>query len=193
EVRKKNRLKHIPIPMCPRPLHANVSILVSDFALHKLEKGHYVELYYWTNIGLADARLHYRTTNNEGMVPNTAADSTTTWMPASATRPSATVIPDHSLSTLDFAQAIPCLVASLTERGWDDNRVWMLTVFWGKLMLHQYWCSDDLLDQRALSMYQEEQHHTWHQAIPLLGGAWDISIIDDVEITCILDHIYRKD
>ncbi|KAG2153400.1 hypothetical protein DEU56DRAFT_717287, partial [Suillus clintonianus] len=165
EEKKKNRLKHIPIPMRPRPSRANENLLVSDFALRKLEKGHYVEIYYWTNKGLADARLQFRATDDEGMVPTTASDGTTTWMPASTTRPSATVIPDHNLSALDFAQAIPHLVASLTERGWDNERVHMLAAFWGALMLHRYWCSDDPLDQRALLLYQEEQRRAWHQAI----------------------------
>jgi hypothetical protein len=42
-------------------------------------------------------------------------------------------------------------------------------------------------------MYQEEQCRAWHQAIPLPDGAWDISILDDVEISRTLDHLYRED
>ncbi|KAG1816560.1 hypothetical protein EV424DRAFT_1324916 [Suillus variegatus] len=193
EEQKKNRLKHIPIPKRPRPSRANENILISDFALRKLEKGHYVEIYYWTNKGIADARLVYRATNDEGMVPNKTADGATTWIPASATRPSTTVVPDCNLEALDFAQAIPRLVASLTERGWGHDRVHMLAGFWGALMLHRYWSSDDPLDRRALLMYQEEQRRAWHQAIPLPGGAWDISIIDDAEISRTLDRLYRED
>ncbi|KAG1720822.1 uncharacterized protein EDB91DRAFT_1279772 [Suillus paluster] len=169
------------------------NILVSDFALCKLEKGHHVEIYYWTNKGLSDARLHYRTTDDEGMVPTTGPDGATTWMPANAMRPSTAVIPDHSLSPLEFAQAIPQLVVSLTERGWDEERVHMLAAFWGTLMLHRYWSSDSPLDQRALLMYQEEQRQAWHQAIPMAGGAWDISILDETEINRTLDRIYRED
>ncbi|KAG1722380.1 uncharacterized protein EDB91DRAFT_1273814 [Suillus paluster] len=107
EEKKRNCLKHIPIPKRPRPSRAHENILVSDFALCKLEKGHHVEIYYWTNKGLSDARLHYRTTDDEGMVPTTGPDGATAWMPANATRPSTAVIPDHSLSPLEFAQAIP--------------------------------------------------------------------------------------
>ncbi|KAG1872650.1 hypothetical protein C8R48DRAFT_670146 [Suillus tomentosus] len=126
EEKKKNRLKHIPIPKRPHPSHANENILVSDFALRKLEKGHYVEIYYWTNKGIADAHLVYHATNDEGMVPNKTADGATMWIPASATRPSTTVVPDCNLEALDFAQAIPRLVTSLTERGWGHDRVHML-------------------------------------------------------------------
>ncbi|KAG1745374.1 uncharacterized protein EDB91DRAFT_1049826, partial [Suillus paluster] len=193
EEKKRNRLKHIPIPKRPRPSRANENILVSDFALCKLEKGHHVEIYYWTNKGLSDACLHYCTMDNEGMVPTTGPDGATAWMPANTTRPSMAVIPDHSLSPLEFAQAIPRLVVSLMEHGWDEEWVHMLAAFWGALMLHRYWSSDDPLNQRALLMYQEEQRRAWHQAIPMAGGAWDISILDETEINRTLDRIYRED
>lgn len=55
EERKKNWIHHIAIPDRPRPNRATESVLVSDFALRKLGKAQFVELYYWTNKGLADA------------------------------------------------------------------------------------------------------------------------------------------
>lgn len=127
------------------------------------------------------------------MVPNKTVDGTTTWIPASATCPSTTVVSDCNLDSLDFTQVIPCLVTSLTECGWGHDRVHMLVGFWGALMLHCFWNLVDPLDQRALLLYQEEQRHAWRQAIPLPGGAWDISILDDAELTHMLDRIYRED
>ncbi|KAG1766348.1 hypothetical protein EV702DRAFT_928140, partial [Suillus placidus] len=123
------------------------------------------EIYYWTNKGLADARLSYRTADVDSMEPTTTADGAASWIPASTTRPSSTIIPDSSLDGMDFAQAIPRLVASLTEHGWNHERVHMLAGFWGALMLHRYWNSDDPLDWRTLLLYQEEQCWAWHQAI----------------------------
>lgn len=193
EEKKKNRLKHIPIPHRPRPSRATENILVSDFALRKLEKGHFVEIYYWTNQGLEDASFNYRAADDEGMVPTTTLDGATAWIPANATRPSSTVVPDCSLDPLDFSQAIPRFVASLTERGWNHERVHMLASFWGALMLHRFWNSKDPLDRRALLLYQEEQRRAWHQAIPLPDGAWDISILDEIELSRTLDRLYRED
>ncbi|KAG1719331.1 hypothetical protein EDB19DRAFT_1648369 [Suillus lakei] len=51
--RKKNCFKHLPIPVQPHPLINDEEAL--------LDKGHYVELYYWTNHGLNDAMINYRT------------------------------------------------------------------------------------------------------------------------------------
>ncbi|KAG1826975.1 uncharacterized protein BJ212DRAFT_1257574 [Suillus subaureus] len=61
---KKNHFKHLAIPMHPCPLANEEDVLVSDFALHKLDKGQYVELYYWTNLGLHDALTNYSGSKN---------------------------------------------------------------------------------------------------------------------------------
>ncbi|KAG2130731.1 hypothetical protein DEU56DRAFT_740482 [Suillus clintonianus] len=193
EERKKNRIHHIEIPDRPRPSRAAESVLVSDFALRKLDKAQFVELYYWTNKGLADARVNFRTADDDSMVPTAAVDGTTTWTAASAARPAAGVIPDHLLAPLDFSRAVPRFIASLEDRGWTNQRIIMLANFFGALMLHRYWTSDDVHEQRALLAYQEEQRRAWHQAIPQPNGAWNISIIDEVEMSRVFDRIYHAD
>ncbi|KAG1889764.1 uncharacterized protein F5891DRAFT_987233 [Suillus fuscotomentosus] len=193
EDRKKNRIHHIPIPSRPRPKRAAESFLVSDFALRKLDKAQFVELYYWTNKGLADARLNFLTTDDDSMVPSAAADGSTSWIAASVARPAAGVIADHLLAPLDFSRAIPRFIASLEQRGWEDSRIVMLANFFGALMLHNYWCSDNALEQRALLAYEEDQRRAWHQAIPLASGAWDISILDETEISQTFDRLYHSE
>lgn len=150
-----------------------------------------MELYYWTNGGLpADARSTYRTADDECMGPYTSPGSSTT---AGAAHQVARVIPDHSLTPIDFAQAVPRALASFQQCGWAAERIQMLAAFWQALMRHDYWNSIDLLAQRALLVYQDEQRRAWHQAIPLPDGAWDISILDDKEIKIIFETIYRED
>ncbi|KAG2118569.1 hypothetical protein BD769DRAFT_1672229 [Suillus cothurnatus] len=100
---KKNCIHHIPIPDQPRPSRAAATVLICDFMLRKLDKAQFVELYYWTNKGLADAKLDFHSVDNDGLVPTAAADGTTTWLPAGTTRPSSAVTVDHLLAPLDFA------------------------------------------------------------------------------------------
>jgi hypothetical protein len=69
----------------------------------------------------------------------------------------------------------------------------MLAQFFGALMLHDYWTSDDVFEQCALLTYQEEQRRAWHQAIPQPSGAWNISIIDKAELSCTYDCICHAD
>ncbi|KAG1799769.1 uncharacterized protein HD556DRAFT_1305306 [Suillus plorans] len=193
EDKKKNRLHHIPIPDRPRPTRASEAILVSDFALRKLDKVQFIELYYWTNKGLADARLNFHTTDDDSLVPTTAADGSTTWIAANAARPASGVIADHLLTPLDFSHAIPRFIASLQQRGWDSSRVLMLANFFGALMSHNYWTSDNAIERRALLAYQEEQRRAWHQAIPLPAGAWNIALIDEVELSRTFDRLYHAE
>ncbi|KAG1853871.1 hypothetical protein C8R48DRAFT_610485 [Suillus tomentosus] len=97
EDKKKNRFHHIAIPDRPRPKWANEEILVADFALCKVNKGQFMELYYWTNKGLADVRANFRTTDDDSMVATAGVDGSATWISASMARPAAGVIPDHLL------------------------------------------------------------------------------------------------
>ncbi|KIK34772.1 hypothetical protein CY34DRAFT_97340 [Suillus luteus UH-Slu-Lm8-n1] len=189
--KKKNRSKHLIIPVHPRPDATDDTALVSDFALRKIDKGQYVELYYWTNIGLQDAHSSYQTRDDEGMVPTTGEDGSTVWVTAEGTKPSASVIADHNLSVVDFAQAIPRMIAALEEHDWPNQHVTMLAHFWGAITLHKYWNSTDYIAQRAILIYQEEQRRAWHNAIPLAKGAWDISIIDEAALLCTFDHVFR--
>ncbi|KAG1856830.1 hypothetical protein C8R48DRAFT_674802 [Suillus tomentosus] len=125
--------------MRPRPDATDDKVLVSDFALRKIDKGHYVELYYWTNIGIQEAHSTYRTRDDEGMLPTTNSDGSTVWVTAAGAKPSSAVIADRNLSTVEFAQAVPRLIAALEEYDWPVQRVTMLARFWGAVMLHRYW------------------------------------------------------
>ncbi|KAG1847229.1 hypothetical protein F4604DRAFT_1594649 [Suillus subluteus] len=107
EERKKNRIHHITISDRPHPKLGAKVVLISDFALRKLDKVQFVELYYWTNRGLADASLNFRTTDDDSMVPTAAVDGSTTWIAASVVHPASGVIADHLLAPLDFSRAIP--------------------------------------------------------------------------------------
>ncbi|KAG1751050.1 hypothetical protein EDB19DRAFT_1903900 [Suillus lakei] len=169
--KKKNRSKHSIIPVRPRPDTTDDAALVSDFALRKIDKGQYVELYYWTNIGLQDVHSSYRTRDDEGMVPTTGEDGSTVWVNAGGTKPSAGVIADRNLSVVDFAQAVLHMIAALEEHDWTNQRVTMLARFWGAIMLHRYWNSTDSIAQPK--------------------GAWDISIIDEAALLRTFDRVFR--
>lgn len=144
--RKKNRFKHTDILMRPRPDTNEEEAFISDFALWKIDKGHFVKLYYWTNTGLEEALFSYSTRDDEGLIPS-EQDGATVWISAAASKPSKQVVPDCFLSPVDFAQAVPCVVAALEERDWPNQRVLMLARFWAAIMTHRYWNSNDQIAQ----------------------------------------------
>ncbi|KAG1842942.1 hypothetical protein C8R48DRAFT_556073, partial [Suillus tomentosus] len=186
--RKKNRFKHTDILMRPRPDTNEDEAFVSDFALRKIDKGQFVELYYWTNDGLEETLSSQTTRDDEGLIPS-EQDGSTVWISAAASKPSKRVVPDRFLSPADFAQAVPHIVAALEERDWPQQRVLMLSRFWGAIVTHRYWNSNDLVAKRALMIYQEEQRRAWHNAVALGTGAWDLSIISDVILARLFDRV----
>ncbi|KAG1762823.1 hypothetical protein EDD22DRAFT_822991 [Suillus occidentalis] len=189
--KKKNCSKHSTIILRPRPFANDEEALVSEFALRKIDSGKYVELYYWTNQGLDDALTNYRTRDDDSMVPSIGEDGSTVWVSAATSKPAAGVIADRDLSPVDFAQAILRIMAAIEERDWTKQRVLMLVQFWGAIMLHRYWNSNDLLARRAILLYQEEQRRAWHSAILSSNGAWDISIIDEPTLVRTFERVYR--
>lgn len=193
EDRKKNRIHLIPIPDRLHPKWATDEVLVADFALRKLDKAQFVELYYWTNKGLADVKANYCTSDDDSMVATAGVNGSTTWISTSAARPAAGVIPDHLLSPLNFSHAVPRFIASLEQRGWPNTRVIMLANFFGALMLHKYWTLDNVLEMRALLTYQEQQRRAWHQAILQPSRAWNISTIDSTELSSVYDELYHTE
>ncbi|KAG1809107.1 uncharacterized protein BJ212DRAFT_1279841 [Suillus subaureus] len=185
---KKNRFKHTNILMCPCPDTNEEEAFVSDFVLQKIDKGHFIEFYYWTNIGLEEALFSYSTRDDEGLIPS-EQDGATVWISAVASKPSKQVVPDRFLSPVDFAQAVPRVVAALKEHDWPNQWVLMLARFWVAIMTHQYWNSNDQIAQQALMIYQEEQQRAWHNAVVLGNGAWDLSIISNTVLGRLFDHV----
>lgn len=134
---------------------------------------------------------NYRTRDDDSLVPTTGEDGSTVWISSASSKPAPGVIVDRYLSPADFAQAIPCIVAALEERDWPQQHVLMLAQFWGGIMLHRYWNSRDLLAQRTIMLFQEEQRRAWHNAMPSSKGAWDISVIDEPTLARTFERVYR--
>ncbi|KAG2339248.1 hypothetical protein BDR05DRAFT_892013 [Suillus weaverae] len=173
--KKKNCAKHSAIIIRPRPFANDEEAL----------------LYYWTNDGLDDALVNYRTRDDDSMVPSIGEDGSTVWVSAATSKPVVGVIVDRDLSPVDFAQAIPRIIAAIEDHDWTKQCVQMLAQFWGAIMLHHYWNSRDVLASRAILLYQEEQRQAWHSAILSSNGSWDLSILDEPTIVRTFDRVYR--
>ncbi|KAH9941932.1 hypothetical protein B0H21DRAFT_696770, partial [Amylocystis lapponica] len=108
---KRNRDKFIPIPLRPPP--QSELVLPAPFALRKLEKGLYVELYYFTNVGLNAAMAAIGQIDDEAVSMRTNEDGTTSWVPANSARDSKSVIDDINLTWEQVREAAPRLVAAM--------------------------------------------------------------------------------
>ena len=190
EERKKNRNKYLPIPDCPMP--AVTPIFPSEYAVKKMEKGLYVELWYYTNDGLDDAARSHSSADDEAMVMGRNADGSPLWVSAAAARESKKILNDKDISWDDFTQAAPQMLVAMTNANWAMERVIMLGQFWGNLQTHELRRSQDLLDQTTLLVYQAKHRLQWHMAIASPGDAYNLAIIDEARMRAIREEVYWK-
>ena len=92
---KRNKSKYLPIP--DRDVPTVASVIASSYAVRKMEKGLYVKLWYYTNAGLDNAHHNSNTTEDEAMTMLRLPNGATSWVPAAATRSSATVTDDKNI------------------------------------------------------------------------------------------------
>jgi hypothetical protein len=191
EEMKKNRNKYIQIP--DRPMPAVTPIFPSEYAVKKLEKGLYVELWYYTNDGLDDAARSHSAAGDEAMSLLHGADGSITWVSAATVRESKKILDDKDISWDNFTQAVPRMLVAMTNAGWTMERVVMLGQFWGNIQTHELRRSQDPLDQSTLLAYQAKYRLQWHMAITAPGGAFNLAIIDEGRMRAIRDEVYWKD
>ncbi|KZT64742.1 hypothetical protein DAEQUDRAFT_769456 [Daedalea quercina L-15889] len=188
---KKNKEKYVAIP--DRPIPAGTLVMAAPYAIRRLEKGQYLELYYYTNQGLRAAAAEVSQVNDEGLTLRENGDGTTTWVQAATLRASKSVIPDQELTWAQLREAVTRFIPAMQRARWARDRVTMLTNFWGNLEIHPYQQSIDPIDVKALIVYQAEQRMRWHQAINSDRGAWNLSIPSEEILKETRDCVYRAD
>jgi hypothetical protein len=185
---KKNKAKYLPIP--DRDVPAVPPVIAANYAVRKMEKGLYVELWYYTNSGLDEAFRNSNTTDDEAMMMIHLANGSTSWVPAAATRSASAITDDKNLFWEDFCQAAPCMIVAMEEADWPQERVAMLAKFWGNLQVHELRTSRDPLDQKTLLVYQAEQRRLWHLAITSPRGAYNLSRINEEVMKKTREQVY---
>ncbi|EPS98849.1 hypothetical protein FOMPIDRAFT_1079119, partial [Fomitopsis schrenkii] len=108
---KRNRDKYVPIPDRPPP--SGPLVLAAPYATRRLEKGQYVELYYFTNHGLLAAAASITQVDDDALTLRADGDGTTSWVPAATVRSSKSVIPDSELSWKQFSEAVPRFIRAM--------------------------------------------------------------------------------
>ena len=188
EEMKKNKSKYIPIP--DRDVPSVARVVASNYAVRKMEKGLYVELWYYTNAGLDEAFRNSNTVDDEAMIMVRLPNGSTSWVPAASSRTSSGVIEDRYILWEDFCQAAPRMIIAMEEADWPQEHVAMLAKFWGNLQIHELRSSRDPLDQKTLIVYQAEQRRLWHLAISSPQGAYNLSRINEEIMRKTRDKVY---
>ncbi|KAG2029581.1 hypothetical protein BDR03DRAFT_880400, partial [Suillus americanus] len=187
---KKNKFKYIPIQNTG--ILDDPVITPSSYALRKLEKGEYVELWYFTNDGLDEAAMKKMIDDN-AMVLLTLADSSTAWVSSASTRSARSVLNDEDLPFKEFCQVCPHFLMALEEADWPQDRIRMMAVFWRNLQVHPYHLLHDPLAKKTLLVYQAEQRKCWHIAAKSSVSPYDISATNEKVLKETRDRVYWEE
>ncbi|KIJ28669.1 hypothetical protein M422DRAFT_189489 [Sphaerobolus stellatus SS14] len=194
EERKKNRTKYLHIDPLRGPPTEALEI-IAPYAQCKLDKGSYVEMWYFTNEGIAEATKSVGQTEDESMHPIIdPITNVTAWVPAAAKRaPGSMFKNDEEITMEQISIASPRMLLAMEAAAWPDERVNMMANLWGKLLGHKKRSSANAIDIKSLITYQAEQRRKWHLAIATPRGAWNIGIISEEVLKEVSDEVYQRD
>jgi hypothetical protein len=105
EEQKKNRNKFLPYNKVP--IANAIPKLPSPLAIHKLKKGDYVEMYYFTNKGLAEAEASSRSADDKAFSLMRAENGHHSFISVATAKAKDTIIPDKDLTWVEVDEAAP--------------------------------------------------------------------------------------
>ncbi|KAG6376558.1 hypothetical protein JVT61DRAFT_1534 [Boletus reticuloceps] len=189
EERKKNRNKFLTYNKVP--ISTAITKLPLPIATRKLKKGDFVELYYFTNKGLAEAEASTRSMDDDALTLMRDEDGQHAFVPVTTSKFKDTVIPDKDLTWAEFDEAAPRLIQAMRESSWEEEHVQSHLNMWLKLSGHPYRHDPDKYGKRALIVYQDTTRRRWHN---LLGTpeSFDLVLISMEMIKEIRDDLLHK-
>lgn len=156
----------------------------AQYALRRIEDFEYVELWYLTPEGCADATQR-QLTQHEDALGMTRVDDIVTLKSMSALKASKNVIPDTELTFRQMSMAKNTFIPLMTKYQWSDKAINAFAQLFTQLELHPYRQRE--LGERALITYQARVRREWHDQLKL-GSAFNIGIINDD----LLHGIYKE-
>lgn len=190
EDRKKNKHKFTAILATGIPNEA--AITPCSYALRKMDKGEYVELWYFTNDGLEEANRK-KTVDDDAMIMSTLADGSSAWVTAASTRDARAVLNDEDLPFEEFCQACPRMLTTMAETDWPEDRIRMMAMFWRNIQIHKFRSMRAPIGQKALLAYQAEQRKRWHVAVKTSVGPYDLSLVNEKVLEETRERVYWEE
>ena len=165
EERKKHKNKFVPVPNTKVPLKPVA--LPAKYALKQMENRNYIELYYFTNQGIADAKEVAMAPSDGTYVWKQQEDGLSTIVDLAESKRGVKTdpLPDDKLSWEQFFEATPRMIKFMMQYNWPQDRINMHYQFWLNIQSHRWRTSNDPLAKKALLVYQAEQRQNWHYAI----------------------------
>jgi hypothetical protein len=156
----------------------------AQYALRRIEEFEYVELWYLTPDGCADATQR-QLTQPDDTFGLTKVDDIVTLKSVSSLRASRNVIPDAELSFRQMSMAKNTFIPLMTKYQWSPKAINAFAQLFTQLELHPFRQRE--FGERALITYQARVRREWHDQLKL-GTAFNVGIINEN----LLQGIYKE-
>lgn len=172
-----------------RSIASHISPSPSPYALSRLEKFEYLELWYFTQRGLSKAALEVESANASYTIESNAKDSNgdnrVEVKRSTSDRPSKHVLKDHELSWRDFDIGKTNYLSAIRKAGWPEANIACLVGFFVGVETHRY-------RQRphgdiTMLKYASASRRDWHQALDRKEG-YNLALISDELVRSIHDE-----
>lgn len=170
----------------------------SEYALSRLRKYQYVELWYFTEKGCIEASRLSRPSDLDTLT-FTCVDSILELQPSRAVAQSKDVIQDQDLSWVEMTAAKNNMIDHMRKCGWSDGYLISLMKFYLALETHplhgrNHGDHGHSYGDQALLVYQAEVRRSWHQE--MLKGEnhrlFDIATINRERLKAIEDDLHAR-
>ena len=161
-----------------------------QYMLQKLHSFDFIELWYFSPKGCADAVCNNSKSHADDMFSISKVNDILTVKSVVSVRASCNVLTDQELSFESFLQAKNNLLVYAGKATWPTMNVDLLAAFFWKLAMHLI--RKTTLGNKIVLTYTARVHQDWHDKIKANNG-YDISIINEVLMWDITFEIQSND
>ena len=159
--------------------------LYPRYAMERLRKMEYVELWYFTPEGRSEERFIFTSAADDAL-GLARIGGQVTLKPFATIQPSKKAVSDKELTWLNFSMAYPNLIAAMREAEWEEPYVVALADFFLALAHHDLTFQPDGFD--ALLLHQAEVRLAWHESLKYKKTAFNIANLNN---TLLANHHRR--
>jgi hypothetical protein len=189
EVEKKKLKMH---PFNPtKSIGTDVVQRPSPYALERLRKFEYVELWYFSPDGCSDASSSQRSAADDAFGISRTDSDLVVLKSVSSVRASRKCVKDEDLSWDQMEIASTLMLRHQRLLHWPEAATDALAIFWYKLQNHELRSRPN--GQRILLIYQARSRREWHAALDRKDDAFNPSIIDDDLLAKITRELFELD
>ena len=156
----------------------------AQYALRRIEEFEYVELWYFTPEGCADA-TQSQLTQYDDTFGLTKVDDMVTLKSISSLKASKNVVPDAELSFRQMSMAKNAFIPLMTRYQWTAKSINAFAQFFTQLELHPLRQRE--FGERALITYQARVRREWHDQLKL-GSGFNVGILNED----LLQSVYKE-